>query len=43
MAASENLKAELDRVATQDDDTIDLANAALLLAALDHPASDLQI
>jgi regulator of sirC expression with transglutaminase-like and TPR domain len=43
MAASENLKAELDRVAAQDDDTIDLANAALLLAALDHPASDLQI
>jgi regulator of sirC expression with transglutaminase-like and TPR domain len=42
--ASENtIRAALTRIAAQADDAIDVAETALLLASLDHPASDLRI
>ena len=43
MATSKAVKSVLARIAAQADDAIDLAEAALLLASFDHPASDLQI
>src|SRR4051794_40465911 len=43
MVASETMKAALGRIAAQDDDAIDLAEAALVLAAIDHPATDLAV
>ena len=43
MAATESVKAALAKIAGQDDAVIDVAEAALLLASFDHPASDLQI
>ncbi len=43
MASAEALKQALARIAGQDDAAIDIAEAALLLASFDHPASDLQI
>ncbi len=35
--------AELERVMNQADEAIDIAEAALVLASIDHPASDLQV
>ena len=43
MASVETIKTALERIAQQADDGIDVAEAALLLASFDHPASDLQI
>ncbi len=43
MASAEALKQALAKIAGQDDAAIDIAEAALLLASFDHPASDLQI
>jgi regulator of sirC expression with transglutaminase-like and TPR domain len=43
MVAHESMKAALGRIAAQDDDAIDLAEAALVLAAIDHPATDLAV
>jgi regulator of sirC expression with transglutaminase-like and TPR domain len=43
VASAEALKQALARIAGQDDAAIDIAEAALLLASFDHPASDLQI
>ncbi len=43
MASVDNIKAALARLSAQADDAIDVAEAALLLASFDHPASDLQI
>ncbi len=43
MASVETIKATLSRISAQSDDAIDVAEAALLLASFDHPASDLQI
>ncbi len=43
MASVETIKAALTRIAEQADEAIDVAEAALLLASFDHPASDLQI
>jgi regulator of sirC expression with transglutaminase-like and TPR domain len=43
MVASESMMAALGRIAAQDDEAIDLAEAALVLAALDHPATDLAV
>lgn len=43
MASADTIKTALARIATQADDAIDVAEAALLLASFDHPASDLQI
>ena len=43
VASAEALKAALAKIAGQDDEAIDIAEASLLLASFDHPASDLQI
>jgi regulator of sirC expression with transglutaminase-like and TPR domain len=43
VAATDTIKATLARIAAQADDAIDVADAALVLASFDHPASDLQI
>lgn len=43
MATAETSKTALARIATQADEAIDVAEAALVLASFDHPASDLQI
>lgn len=43
MAATDKTKAPLARIAAQADEAIDVAEAALVLASFDHPASDLQI
>ncbi len=43
MASVNTIKATLARITAQTDDAIDIAEAALLLASFDHPASDLQI
>ncbi len=43
VASADTIKTALARIAAQADDAIDVAEAALLLASFDHPASDLQI
>ncbi len=43
MASPDTIKKALARIAAQADEAIDVAEAALLLASFDHPASDLQI
>ncbi len=43
MPTSETLRSELERIISQADEAIDIAEAALVLAAADHPAPDLQI
>jgi regulator of sirC expression with transglutaminase-like and TPR domain len=43
VASVDTIKAALARIAEQADEAIDVAEAALLLASFDHPASDLQI
>ena len=41
--ASDKQLADLERIVSQADDAIDIAEAALILSSIDHPASDLQI
>lgn len=43
MAAAEKQRSELQRITEQADEAIDIAETALLLASIDHPASDLQV
>ena len=43
VAAAETIQTELQRIADQPDEVIDVAEAALVLASANHPASDLQI
>ncbi len=43
MATTDTIKATLARIAAQADEAIDIADAALVLASFDHPASDLKI
>jgi len=43
VTSGDTIKAALERIAAQADDVVDIAEAALLLASFDHPASDLQI
>jgi regulator of sirC expression with transglutaminase-like and TPR domain len=43
VATTDTIRATLARIAAQADDAIDIADAALVLASFDHPASDLQI
>jgi regulator of sirC expression with transglutaminase-like and TPR domain len=43
VATADSIKTALTRIAAQADEAIDLADAALLLASFDHPASDLHI
>lgn len=43
MATADTIKATLARISAQADDAIDIAEAALILASFDHPATDLQI
>jgi regulator of sirC expression with transglutaminase-like and TPR domain len=43
LASETTIKAALARISAQADEAIDVAEAALLLASFDHPASDLQI
>lgn len=39
----EHVRADLERIASQADEAIDLAEAALILASVDHPATDLEV
>ncbi len=43
MTSVDNIKSALARIASQADEAIDVAEAALVLASVDHPASDLAI
>jgi regulator of sirC expression with transglutaminase-like and TPR domain len=43
VAAAKSIRAELQRIAGQADEAIDVAEAALVLASADHPATNLQI
>ena len=43
MATADSIKTALARIATLADEAIDIADAALVLASFDHPASDLHI
>jgi len=43
VTSEDTIKAALARIAAEDDSDIDVAEAALVLASFDHPASDLQI
>ncbi len=43
MPTAKTLRTELERITAQADEAIDIAEAALVLAAADHPAPDLQI
>jgi regulator of sirC expression with transglutaminase-like and TPR domain len=43
VAAAETLRTELQSIASQADEAIDVAEAALVLASIDHPAPDLRV